>query len=93
MKTSWPPMLGLLFVVATLAGCRSTATPCFAHPGGAEQQRKEAVRYDPYPDPNIGPNVDGARPREYQQPISEPASARWYLDPKTNNERWLNARI
>jgi hypothetical protein len=92
MRMLLSPMVGLLVLVATSAGCRTTATPSFAHPGGAEAQRKQAVRYDPYPDPNIGPSVDGARPRDYQQPMAEPASARWHLDPKNNNERWLNAK-
>ena len=93
MNTAQSLAVGIGIVIAALVGCRHTAMPNIAHPGDAASQQKQAVRYDPYPEPGVAPNVDGSRPREYQTPISEPASGRWYLDPKTNTERWLDTKV
>jgi hypothetical protein len=69
----------LLLLFIGLAGCQSTAQPSLAHPGSAKAQQNRAVRFDPYPDSDMGPAMVGVRPREYQNPISEPARARWQL--------------
>jgi hypothetical protein len=37
-----------------------------------EQQRQNASLHDPYSDNDIGPEVVGGRPREFEKPRSEP---------------------
>jgi hypothetical protein len=38
-----------------------------------ELQRREAQVIDPYPLPSAGPDITGARPRDFDVPRSEPA--------------------
>src|SRR4051812_49780210 len=47
-----------------------------AHPGPAAYQRSQAIQHDPYPLDDVGPEVVGARPREYQRPLNEVERAR-----------------
>jgi len=73
----------ILFLIAAasavlLAGC--AGHPRLAHPGTIEQQRLRATIHDPYPDPDLGPNFDGGRPREYLNPLPEPVRNRIYAD-------------
>ena len=42
-----------------------------------EVERKQAVRFDPYPDNDIGPKVDGGRPPGYGQQLPESVRSRW----------------
>jgi hypothetical protein len=69
-------VLALGFLIG-MGGCKTTKTPDLFNPGTAEYQQRQAVRFDPYPDPNIGPEIVGGRPRDYQQPIPETDRARW----------------
>ncbi len=46
-------LVALIFLV--LAGCQSTAPPSLAHPGPAQVQQNRAVRFDPYPENDVGP--------------------------------------
>jgi hypothetical protein len=62
-----------------LAGCRGMAMPNIFHPGPAGHQRNEAKRYDPYPESDIGPSVDEARPPDFQQGMPPPTRSRWTL--------------
>ncbi len=48
----------------------------FAHPGPAAYQRAQAVQHDPYLLDDVGPEVVGARPRDYQIPVNEVDRAR-----------------
>ncbi len=76
MKGPWPLAAGLLILVA-LAGCRGLAWPNWTHPGSAACQQKQALRYDPYPEKETGPSIEGTRPREYENPPPECSRARW----------------
>lgn len=40
-------------------------------PGPIEVQQRRAVRLDPYPNPDIAPEIVGGRPREYDEDRSE----------------------
>ena len=62
-----------LLVVVMLSGCcsRYTAPPSICNPGSEQYQQRRAEKFDPYPDPNIGPPVAGGRPGEYQDPPPE----------------------
>ena len=59
------------------AGCTNLAKPDLTHPGSTTAQQNRAVRFDPYPESTSGPAMTGVRPREYENPIAEPAQARW----------------
>jgi hypothetical protein len=66
----------IALLMAGVAGCTAEAQryirfPNFTHPGPAPLQRAEAIQHDPYPLPDIAPEIEGGRPREYQQPVNE----------------------
>ncbi len=68
--------LTLASIAASVIGCSAEAGrviqfPDLAHPGPAPIQRARAIQHDPYPLNDIGPEVVGGRPREYQQPLPE----------------------
>jgi hypothetical protein len=74
------PSFGLLaLIIIGLAGCQSTSPPSLTHPGSAKAQQNQAVRFDPYPENEMGPAMVGVRPRAYENPIPEPARARWQI--------------
>lgn len=50
--------------------------PNICHPGSADVQQRRAQRFDPFPEPDTGPEMVGARPREFQIPESEVDRAR-----------------
>lgn len=62
-------------VLAVFGGCQGGGL--WMRPGPAPEQRQVAQRFDPYPDQDIAPDIVGGRPRDYQQPLAEPARARW----------------
>lgn len=75
----------MLLCALSLAGCSRAAgpgdankfgLPNLAHPGSASYQRTRAQYFDPYPEPQVGPNIDSARPRDFQQPLPEVERAR-----------------
>ena len=65
-------LLMLTIAVASLAasGCH-VARPNWFHPGPVQHQRYSAIRHDPYADNDAGPEVVGARPREFSKPQAE----------------------
>ena len=69
MTVPMRPLTWLLLLVI-LAGCRGMGPPP-GPPGTMRQQQLNATVYDPYADPNAGPEVAELRPREYQKPLSE----------------------
>src|SRR3954464_10599668 len=67
-----------------LAGCAPEIAglqQSFAHPGPAAYQRAQAIQHDPYVLNDVGPEVVGGRPREYQIPINEVERARLNTTP------------
>lgn len=78
---SRPPFGLLLTVAASLAasGCSSAIRyPKLVGPGTAKYQRANAEAFDPYPLPDLGPPIDGGRPREFGIPRSEVERAQDY---------------
>ncbi|MGY8768788.1 MAG: membrane or secreted protein [Pirellulales bacterium] len=64
----------LIFVISGLSmssGCRNLARPQWFNPGTMEQQQLRAMRYDPYPDVDAGPEMVGVRPRGFDRPAPE----------------------
>jgi hypothetical protein len=76
----------LLLAVLPLAavGCASLGKPDWLEPGPAAYQRRKAVRFDPYLQDDIAPSslrlplMDGARPRDFAEPVPEVRRARWW---------------
>ena len=72
----------LLLTVVSLAaatGCAyGTHYPKLRSPGPAKYQRANAEAYDPYPLPDLGPEIDGGRPREFGIPRNEVERAQDY---------------
>jgi hypothetical protein len=75
--------LAISLTAIVFAGCYSPyiRTPNFAHPGTAEQQRADAERFDPYPDPDAGPAVLGGRPPGFQRPLTDTEWGRRFAAP------------
>lgn len=70
-----------LFLIAALAatGCSSAIRyPKLRGPGPAGYQRANAEAFDPYPLPDLGPPIDGGRPREFGIPRNEVERAQDY---------------
>ncbi len=63
-------LLAATILLIGSAGC-ADLLPNVLHPGPAPLQRARAQRTDPYPEPDTGPEVVGARPREYDKPLPE----------------------
>jgi hypothetical protein len=80
------PCFILLVAVLPLAavGCASLGKPDWLEPGPAAYQRRKAVRFDPYLQDDIAPSslrlplMDGARPRDFAEPVPEVRRARWW---------------
>ena len=66
------------FAAATV-GCH-LPRPLFAPPGPVRYQQNNASYHDPYADEDAGPEVVGARPRDFQKPSAEPVRSRVYTD-------------
>jgi hypothetical protein len=49
-------------------------------PGSAPYQRKLAENFDPYPLPDLGPDIVGGRPRDFAKPRNEVERSRQFLD-------------
>lgn len=80
-----PPMPGLpaasrfalLVAAAAMVGCGpNVRKPNLFDPGNAASQRYDAIFHDPYPLPDVGPEIVGGRPRGYQAPVPPVARAR-----------------
>ena len=68
-----------IVVALCLAGCRGVHRPRLQGPGTAESQRQWAQIYDPYPEGEVGPDVMGGRPRDFDVARAEPQRARIFF--------------
>lgn len=67
----------LAAALVTPVGCASVAMPDWGNPGTAAMQQRRAEQFDPYAETDVGPEIAGGRPREYQKPLPEPLRAQW----------------
>ena len=75
-------MKSRLLLIAAWAACLAGGG-CIAdpfNPGTIDQQRLQATVHDPYSDQDLGPEVVGGRPRDFQQQLPEPVRNRMYVD-------------
>jgi hypothetical protein len=80
MTTDTCLLLALLTAPLMAGGCANGGHPLFQAPGTIHQQRLRATIHDPYSDQDVGPEVVGGRPRDYQQPLPEPVRNRIFVD-------------
>ncbi len=80
MKSSRRSTLLALWVICVLlplGACSPTVRrPQLLHPGPAWYQRANAEQYDPYPLNDVGPEIVGGRPIDFQKPPDEVTRAR-----------------
>jgi hypothetical protein len=76
-----------LFAAAVaLPACSPTIRkPRLVSPGNAPTQRSIATQFDPYPPPDLGPEIVGGRPPDYAIPVPEVTRARQYADSLRTN--------
>jgi hypothetical protein len=72
-------VLLLVLLPSLSVGCRNTSA-LFSPPGTMRQQQLNATLHDPYAETDVGPEVVGGRPREYQKPLAEPVRSRFVWD-------------
>jgi hypothetical protein len=77
-------LLALVSVMPWAGGCASLGKPTWQTGSNARTQQRRAVRFDPYPQPDIGSTLfrealmDGSRPRDYNEPVTEVRRSRWW---------------
>lgn len=76
MRSLWKWMIVAL-LLAGLSGCRSDGR-LLPPAGTAQKQRFNATVFDPYADSELGPEVVGARPKDYQKPLSDSDKSRLF---------------
>ncbi len=77
------PLMKVLLAAAcgTLPACSPTIRyPRLRSPGAAAMQRNAAEEIDPYSLPDVGPEVVGGRPREFDKPRDEVRRSRQFLE-------------
>jgi hypothetical protein len=71
----------LVIACASLTACSSTIRwPRLNNPGTANNQRANAEQIDPFPLPDMGPEIVGGRPREFDKPRDEVRRSRQFLE-------------
>src|SRR5690242_20537704 len=65
------PRLWLAVLVIVCAPGCADMFPSWLHPGSAPLQQSRAEFFDPYPNPDMAPEVGGGRPHDYTRPPPE----------------------
>lgn len=69
-------LIALAVTLAAVTGCGYTR-PLLGPQGTIQQQRSEAAVFDPYTANDLGPEVVGGRPRDFQKPLAAPVRQQW----------------
>lgn len=72
----WKLLVCCALVVPMSACSSAVRMPRFVGPGPAGFQRANAEDFDPYPQGDVGPEIVGGRPLDYQVPVDEVTRAR-----------------
>lgn len=62
-----------------ISGCQGYRLP-IGPPGTINEQRNRAAIFDPFPETDIGPDIIGGRPREFDRPLPEAERVPLYRD-------------
>jgi hypothetical protein len=81
VKESLPGMAAGVLLLMVLSGCQTIQGPNWYHAGPAPHQQFWAQVFDPFPEDEIAPPVDGGRPREFDRAPPEIDRARHYARP------------
>ncbi|HZZ29649.1 MAG TPA: hypothetical protein VFE46_16750 [Pirellulales bacterium] len=65
-----------VMLASALTGCAGTGLPMLYDPRPESQKLVEANKYDPYPDPTVGGDITGARPRGFINPRPDPDASK-----------------
>ncbi len=77
LQKEFPAVARMLELIAATmllvhaSGCGYTRS-WWAPQGTIKQRQMEASIFDPYAEPDVGPEVVGSRPRDFQKPFAEP---------------------
>jgi hypothetical protein len=90
MRRYWSAILLGCALLEGFSGCSSSLRkPRLSSPGTAGFQRFNAERFDPYPQNDMGPEIVGGRPIDYQMPRNEvervrqpPPMGQWRATPR-----------
>lgn len=87
--------LSLALLVSITAGCNpSVGLPTLFNPGPAGYQRQQAVQFDPFPDQDAGPKIEGGRPLDYNRQIPEVERSRFFSPGGVRNPtNWFGRRF
>jgi hypothetical protein len=66
----------LLVSLSALVGCQDIGLPQLFDPRSESQKLAEAKKFDPYPDPTLGQDITGARPRGFLNPRPDPDASK-----------------
>lgn len=66
----------LASAVLCSSGC-NRLSPYTWYNASPQFHEAQIQRFDPYPDNDIGPEMEGVRPPDFQTPVSIPARSRW----------------
>ncbi len=73
--------VGMIVLCATSVGCPAWRWRYpWQPPGSMYDQANRATIHDPFPDNQIGANVEGIRPREFASPSAQPVRDRYWVD-------------
>jgi hypothetical protein len=75
-----PPPQGAATGVPTTTLPAGVQGPNWNNPGTLTQQQQRATVFDPFANNEVGPEVVGGRPREFQKPMNEAARAHGFRD-------------
>lgn len=70
-------LIAVVVLSSGVAGCRSDGR-LLPPAGSIAKQQATATIFDPYTDNELGPVVEGGRPRDFQQPLSDPDRSRLF---------------
>lgn len=70
-------LIPVLLLLAPATACSPTIyKPTILSPGPAPFQRNNALQFDPYPPNDLGPEIVGGRPKDFQKPPDEVTRSR-----------------
>lgn len=97
------PSALILLTLTGLAGCADVARPRILHPGSEKYQQLRAEQFDPYPLPDVAPDIAGGRPMafikpapwaervqnetSYEERFHQPPPPGLYKPPRANTQR------
>ena len=81
MKRNGTVVIAIVLLVLSTTGCPAWRWRyAWQPPGNIYEQGNRATIHDPFPDNQLGANIEGIRPREFSTPLDLPVRDRLYPD-------------